>query len=207
MAGILIPSHRLITPPAAEPVTVAEAKARLRLTVTSQDAMIGAMITAARLHVEQLTGRALIDQTWEMYLDCFPAGSILLPRGPVQEVTEFEWITSADVTNTWTVSGDDLLDGSTVKAHIDTARDPAEIRLAYGEYWPTDVLKTSRPIRIQYEAGYGAAGSDVPGPILDAILLLVGHRYRNPEATATESLKEIPLGVSSLLANYMLSYA
>src|SRR5690242_18760477 len=60
----------LIAGPGEEPVSLAEAKAFARIDGSDEDALVGALIAAARLHVESLTGRALITQTWRLVLPC-----------------------------------------------------------------------------------------------------------------------------------------
>ena len=54
----------LLAGPAGEPISRAEAKAYCRVDGDDEDALIDALIAAARLQVESLTGRALLSQTW-----------------------------------------------------------------------------------------------------------------------------------------------
>lgn len=61
-----------ITAPAAEPMSVAEAKLTRRLTDTSQDLLLPGLITASRVSAETVTRRALMAQRWSLWLDCFP---------------------------------------------------------------------------------------------------------------------------------------
>src|SRR3546814_16072395 len=72
-----------------EPVSLAEAKAHLR--VTDDDPYISDLSTyimAARKHVEQLLNASIVIQTRTLELDAFPAdGRISLPYGPVTGVT------------------------------------------------------------------------------------------------------------------------
>lgn len=78
----------LIAGPGEEPVSLAEAKTYCRIDGTDEDALLGALIAAARLHVESLTGRALVTQTWRLVLNC-PAGLVIpLPVVPVAELLE-----------------------------------------------------------------------------------------------------------------------
>jgi uncharacterized phiE125 gp8 family phage protein len=61
--------------PAAEPITLAEAKAWLRVDGTDEDTLITALIAAARTHVENFTRRALITQQFEVSFDAFQGAS------------------------------------------------------------------------------------------------------------------------------------
>ena len=77
----------LTTAPAVEPISLAEAKAHLRLDASDEDALLTALITAARMFVERTLGVALITQSWPYFLDFWPsAGCITLPILPVQAV-------------------------------------------------------------------------------------------------------------------------
>src|SRR5437763_16301306 len=64
----------LVTPPAIEPVTLAEAKlfARIPSADTSEDATTTSFITAARQWAEDWRGQSFISQTWDYFLDQFP---------------------------------------------------------------------------------------------------------------------------------------
>ena len=81
---------KLVTAPAAEPVTLVEAKTHLRLDTSSDDTYVSALITAARERVELFLRRALITQVFEFAVDDFPAydRAIDLPRPPLRSV---EW--------------------------------------------------------------------------------------------------------------------
>src|SRR5882672_4533712 len=83
-------SRKLITGPAAEPLLLAETKTHSRISTVSEDALIGAMIAAAREEVENELGRALITQTWEKYLDAFP-DAIELFYPPVQSIVSVKY--------------------------------------------------------------------------------------------------------------------
>jgi uncharacterized phiE125 gp8 family phage protein len=77
----------LLAGPGEEPVTLAEAKAWCRIDAGDEDALVEALIAAARLHVESATGRALVEQSWRLVLDC-PKGRVVpMPVLPVIAVT------------------------------------------------------------------------------------------------------------------------
>src|SRR2546429_8747127 len=80
-------SSILLTPPAAKPLTLADAKAYLRVAHSDDDAVIAALIAGARSHVEAQTRRALITQTWRLIRDAWPPdGRIAVVPAPLRSV-------------------------------------------------------------------------------------------------------------------------
>ena len=67
---------KLATHPEVEPVTLAEAKAHLRLDTDADDAYVSALISAARERVELFLRRALITQSFVGRLDRNHLGDI-----------------------------------------------------------------------------------------------------------------------------------
>ena len=185
----------LFTAPAAEPVSVSEAKSHLRVDISDDDTLIGTLITAARVHVEQHLKRALVTQTWELVLDGFPASpEIRLPMPPLASVTSISY-TDKDGGAGSVSSGDYV---------VDIDREPGRIVLKNGKSWPSAVLKEAAGVRIKYVAGYGNAAA-VPQPIKQAILLLVGTLYENREDTLVAqgvTVMRLPFGVEMLLYPY-----
>jgi hypothetical protein len=78
----------LIAGPGGEPVSLAEAKQFARIDGSDEDALVGALIAAARLHVESITGRALITQTWRLVLPCVKGLLVPLPVVPAMALVD-----------------------------------------------------------------------------------------------------------------------
>jgi hypothetical protein len=91
----------LIAGPGEEPVALAEAKTFCRIDGTDEDALVSALIAAARLHVESLTGRALIEQTWRLVLET--------PRGLVIELPVVPALAIVDAPDGAVLQGDAVL--------------------------------------------------------------------------------------------------
>ncbi|HEY0282981.1 MAG TPA: head-tail connector protein, partial [Rhizomicrobium sp.] len=82
-------SLTLVTPPAAEPVTLAEAKAHLKVDTSADDALITSLIVAARARAEWHSGCAFVTQSWTLWLDAWPRnGLVEIPLPPLQSVTQ-----------------------------------------------------------------------------------------------------------------------
>src|SRR5512139_2020471 len=92
---------KLITAPTSEPVTLAEAKAQCRVDISTDDVLIGNLITAAREYCELHDWRVYMPQTWELYLDDWPkTQNIEIPKPPLQSVTSFKYIDEDGVETT-----------------------------------------------------------------------------------------------------------
>ncbi len=159
----------LITAPAAEPVTLAEAKDHLRLASADDNGYVTALITVAREQVEAFTRRALVTQTWDLSLDAFPA-VIEVPLPPLQSVGSVTYVDDAGTTQT--------LDAS--KYTVDAASQPGRIVPAWGETWPA-TRAVPNAVTVRFTAGYGDAGSDVPRPIRQAMLVAIADLYEHRE--------------------------
>jgi uncharacterized phiE125 gp8 family phage protein len=185
----------LVTAPTSEPVSLADAKHHLRVDITEDDDYIRGLVTGVRLHVERvILQRALITQTWDLYLDAFPAGDLELPYPPVQSVTHVKYTAEGEAQAT--VSSDDYL--------VDTYSTPGKIRLQSTAVWPGDTLIEVNGVVVRFIAGYGDDDTDVPMTIRQAILLLVGDLYENRENTligVPGSLQVLPFAAQALLAN------
>ncbi|RMF11098.1 MAG: hypothetical protein D6773_00370 [Alphaproteobacteria bacterium] len=182
--------------PAVTPVSLAEAKAHLNVDFADDDALITALIDAATEYFDGWSGtlgRALITQTWQQAMSAFPASVRLwLPLAPVQSITSVQYYDAADVLQTFAASN--------YRLQADGAG--PYIELVSGASWPNVGVRDDAVI-VTFVAGYGNTGADVPEPIRQAILLLIGHLYENREAvTVGVSAADLPLGVSHLVAPF-----
>ena len=169
-------SLRLITAPTALAITLAEAKAHLRVTDTTEDLLISAMIIAASETAEQITGRAIMPQTWELTLDAFPA-EFALTRVPALSVVSLKYINEAGVLTTMSPT-DYVLDN-----YDDFGF--AKVELAWGFDWPI-ARDTTNAVTLRFTAGYADAAA-VPESIKAWIKLTVSTMYENREAEAYSS--------------------
>lgn len=182
---------KLHTGPAAEPITLTEAKKHLYEDDTHNDAEINQMITEARKWVEEQTDAQLITATWTMTLDRFPDGSkwLVLPRWPVTSVEEIRYTDASGQSET--------LDLQSIVTRLES-HGRARIARAQWQAWPS-TLSTPDAVAIDFECGYGGA-SDVHETFKRAMLLLIGHWYENRSAVEVGTItKEVEFGVNALL--------
>lgn len=154
-------------PPAEDAVTLVEAKAFMRITVSTDDARITSLITACQDAIESRIGQKLITQTLELTLDQFGDVYTPLELGPVVSVTSV------------TVSGE-LIDASRYRLANNAPGVPTARIVDDGAGLPQPVDDFA-DIQIVYVSGYGDE-SAVPQSIKDAILWFVQVAFDDPGA-------------------------
>lgn len=181
----------LVTPPASEPVSVAEAKLHCRVDISEDDAWFTTAIVAARAACETQCGRSFVTQTWKQYFSSFPAvadseqewggdcrrvefavqgeAAIELAKTPLASVTSITYLSAVDGSSV-------TLDPSEYLADIKA--DPGVIVPAYGKSWP-QARQQRNSVVVQFIAGV-AAGSVDPR-VKQGVLMLVAHWYENRE--------------------------
>jgi len=187
----------LTAAPAAEPVTVLEMRDHLRIDGSQDDTVLTTIIAAARELCENFTGRALITQSWSLFLDHWPGRDVLpwwdgvqegadilspvhelnLPKAPLQSVTAVNIFDAEDNATIW----------GSENYFVDTNSTPGRIVLRSGGNLPFPA-RTTNGIEIQFIAGYGDAASDVPQAIKDGIKLLAAHLYSNRGDVPTRAI-------------------
>jgi uncharacterized phiE125 gp8 family phage protein len=187
-------NERIITAPVLTPVTLTEAKKHLYITAaeTADDEYITSLITVATNMVEHHTNRALLTQTWDLWVDpngyCLYRNHVIrIPRGPVQSVDVVEEIDEDGTATT--------IDETEYTA--DLISEPACIR-----------FKSARTKRVhsRYTAGYTAADA-IPAPIRHAVLLQIADLFENRTnevVGASSSITLVSSGIEALLRNYRL---
>jgi uncharacterized phiE125 gp8 family phage protein len=150
----------ILTAPAAKPITLAELKTHLGVTDSDRDTLLTGYLDTAIEHVESMTGRKLITQTWKLILDG-PVRNIKLPFGQLQSVSSIVYIDSDE--SPITVATSDYYVGG-------VGTDEGKISFVSTFAFPA--LYEYEPITITFICGYGLAVA-VPEAFTSAILLFV----------------------------------
>jgi len=204
---------KLISPPAVKAVTLTEAKKHLRVTHTDDDIIINALIDAAIGKVEGWTGRALVDQTWDLVLDEFPGSNsscfvqtrcfnsqsalaIQIPKPPLIGITQIAY----DDAN-----GDEqIMDPADY--FVDDASEPGWVVPAGITSWPATIVAINS-VRVRFRAGYLFPDSPptnaVPEDIKAAVKLILAdlYEYRESQVAGTIS-SALPYGVENILRRH-----
>ncbi|HXC56102.1 MAG TPA: head-tail connector protein [Rhizomicrobium sp.] len=178
----------LITPPAIELVTLTQAKAHLKVDTADDDTLISALIAAARARAEWHTGRALMTQSWILWLDAWPCdGIVAVPLPPLQAVTALT-VYAPDDTPHVLDPGCYLVDTASSRVALNANVSP-----------PTN-LRRVNAVAVAFTSGYGSLAAAVPSPLAEAILALVAFLYEN----RGEAPAELPRDCLALLAPYRM---
>ena len=183
----------MTTSPAVEPLTLSEAKAHLRVDTTDEDTLISSLITAARIHIEMATGRALITQVWSLFLDAWPSGdAVPLPLAPLVSVGAVRTYDEQGVATA--LNAQDYF--------VDTVSQVPRVVRVNGQIW-SPPGQVANGIEIAFTAGYGANASDVPEPLRQAVRLLVAHWFETREPVVMGGQADtVPTTVDALVAPY-----
>ena len=183
-------SATLLVAPTIEPWTVAEAKSFLRVEIDDDDAVITSLISAARNHVEALTRRGLLQQSWRIVRDAWPPdGRIKLRIGPLRDVIaarvfDHAGHASAIDTNTFVVD--------------------AAAGIIAAPCWTLPVPgRDVAGIELDLDIGFGANPTDVPAVLRHAIRTLVAHWYENRGLTSIGgNVAMLPASVNAMIASF-----
>jgi uncharacterized phiE125 gp8 family phage protein len=185
-----LPRVEIVTPPAAEPVTVAEFKSHLRLDWDDEDAQLPGFITAARQVFERRAGRAVLPTVVREAVAGWPC-SRRLP------------LTAAPVLSVQSVTYRDPLDAEQTLAGW-----RADVPAEYGTLVFPDALALPRlsadrthPVSVTYTAGW-ADPAAVPAVVKAAVRLLAAHYYAVREEYTPAEVKLVPMGFGHIVDMY-----
>lgn len=197
---------RLIAPPTDDVVTLAEAKAHLRVDEDDEDDLIEALTAAAVARLDGadgMLGRCLAPQTWQLALPAFPAGGIRLPLPPTIAVTSLAYL---DTTGTLVT-----LDPAAYRV-VDGGRDGHLVLPPLSTSWDyATAAETPDAVRVTFRAGYQTDDSPpalaVPKPIRQAVLLTLADWYDNRgSAVVGVGVAALPVAADHLVAQFRIGW-
>jgi len=219
---------KLLTAPAAGPVSLATAKAQARIDYVQaeQDLWLsGTVIPGCTGRVEEYLGRRLMKQQWLLTLDGFPPfpfawpapvqgttlprridRAILLPyAGPLFYVAALPGppVVPANLEVKYVDAAGALQTLDPAEYQVRTSEEPAELVPAYGKAWP-GTRNQKDAVEVRYWAGYATA-EEVPAAIREAIAIFCATQAANREAAVTGTIStELPLSAQWLLDPYRI---
>jgi uncharacterized phiE125 gp8 family phage protein len=179
-----------LAPPLGEPLTLAETKGHLRVETSADDALIAGLIRTVRDYLERQTGLSLLTRTFRLYLDGWPPARVIqIGRGPVQTI-EAVTVYDAEGAPVAVDAAGFVLDGQARPARLILPRQPQPGQAING-------------IEIDFSAGFGAAGADVPDTLKRAMLLHAALLYEFRGAVLPDDQPAaVPAGYDRLIAPF-----
>jgi uncharacterized phiE125 gp8 family phage protein len=180
--------------PTATAVSLAEAKAWLRIDDGDHDATVMALVRSAQDWLENWLGRAFISQQWQYTIDrfpCLPEGVLVLPREP---------LISVDLVQYLDLDGDTQLLPPTAYRVLGVG-DLGRIAVGYGQVWPA-VHQGPAAVIVTFTCGHGADHNAVPEELRLALQMMTVAWYDQSDGLAPERAGELPVGVTKLLEPY-----
>ena len=175
-------------------LTLAEAKAFCRVDIATDDALITALIAAARDFIEDMTSQVLEPETRVFAFDRFDA-AIVLPVAPVRSITSITWLDDTGAAQVLAPSAYRLVERN------------GEWRVypAIAATWPT---ATSAEAAVMVTAQVGPASRDaLADGLRQAGQMIVANWYENREGVSIgETAADMPFAVKALLASKRLRW-
>jgi len=173
----------------AQILTAAAAKEWLKVSYSADDSVIDDCCKMAQEYIESETGRWLGAQTWDLFLDTFPAGdTIKIPKGPIKTVSSVKYLDSEGVEQTLSSSL------YTVAKGLDT-----RIVLKKYNQWPT-IDTVPQAVRIRVVGGWikgadlSAGETELPRELYKTLKILVAHYYEHRGLIYTGlQMREMPV--------------
>lgn len=168
----------VLTPPGEAALSLAAAKAFLRIGHDGEDGLIADLIAGARARLEEASGLALVTRALRRTFHAWPRAlyrqGIALRPGPVSTLTAVRLVEAedeaSDITARFTLAGSRLcLKPASTAPHI----------------------ASGARVEVDFAAGFGSA-SDIPSDLIHALklILLVAYR-RNGETGLPEEAEAI----------------
>lgn len=162
----------IVTPPAAEPVTLDQAKEFLRVDDADDtfDTEIGLQLAGARNHIESVTGTRLISQVIDVQADNFE-DLALIKVGPIVTIDEITYLDRNGAEHTLAAEAYEL-----TGAGLERGARPAP-----SKRWPV-ASTAGGAITVRVTVGYGDDGDAIPQAVRLAILLKLRALFEDSSA-------------------------
>ena len=168
-----------LIPPESEPITLEGAKLFLRIDHDEEDTLISDLIRSAREQVERLCARTLIKRQQQVIWTAPFQDRLKLPTSPVTAILDV---------NVYEADGQEQ-----VITNYQSNLRATPPSLCF------DIPSSVQTIVATIEAGYGEISEDVPMPLRQAMLLLIGQGY---EARNGQDIGGVPMMVDALIMPY-----
>ena len=148
----------------AEILTLAQAKAWLRVTRTHEDTLIQSLLDASIKWADGACKRIFAEQDYQFYTDCF--SNIELPNAPIEAITSISYLAYGETTYTVIADTKYLLNNSAIEPTVEWIDSTYTLPM---------LAKRHDAIKVVYSGGY--TSSTLPEPVQTAILMKLNSLY------------------------------
>lgn len=162
----------LITPPAEDPVTLAEVKAQMKVDDAFEDTLIDGYIKAAVAQLDGysgILGRCLVDQVWRVSVSDFGRGRLMRLPFPDVSAVVVKYYDADNAEQVLPATNYEILQDAT----------SSFVRFNSGFSAPA-LYDRADAVAFEITAGFGAA-ANVPAPIKVAVQILAARFNRDRE--------------------------
>lgn len=160
---------KIVSISGSAPLSLATVKEHLRVSGSDEDTLLQIYIDAALETVEQHLWRKLqlcqVEEVFAIFYNRFDT------TYPINSITSIKYFDESEVEQTLTVSD--------YYEVYDNAKSKNSIYKVGTLETPSVWLDKAFPVEVTYETGY--ADGEVPKPIINAMLLMIGEMYENRE--------------------------
>lgn len=178
----------VVEKPTAKPVALPLLKQWLRIDHSDDDALLSSMLDGAIARIDGPAGigYAMMRQKWRKSMDGF-LSCIKLPGAPVKSIAAVVYVDGNGVSQTLPADA----------YQLDADTEPARLLPAAGSAWPS-VARVAGSVKVDYLLGEEDP-ANVQSDLIDALCLIVAHRYKCREAVAEGGAAALPFGVDWIL--------
>ena len=200
--------------PTVEVVELEDLRKHARVVHHNDDEYLCKLIEEAREEIEDISGLALISQTWQMMVDRWPGQRDQWWDGVRQmAITELDGgfpaiieplrypLISVDTINVYDESSNATAVTIASVFDIDLVSKPGRISLQRGATWPI-ASRSVNAIEINYTAGYGTAVTAVPTPLARAVRNMAGYMYDHRGSGCTPAAAYRESGAMATVTRY-----
>lgn len=178
----------VVTAPTSRIVTrdVVKKHCRIELDEDYENELLDSYVVAATDLIQSRCDLTFLQTTYDWALSGFPPchqAAIYIPKGPLVSITSISYTDTAGSSQTFT----DFETG---------AGEPSIIWPSYDFIWP-QARPQRQSVVIRYVAGFADVDS-VPQMAKQAVLLTVGHWFRNRELSTEKPMHDLPMAVDAL---------
>jgi len=184
-------AYKIHTANTTQLISTTDAKNFLKVDTTDDDDLIDKLVVAATESAQEYTNRFFLNTIIEQHGTTFADLSELY-KSPAVETSWLKYYDTDNVEQTLASS----------VYYLNDVIQPSQITLAVDQSWPS-IADRQNAVSIKYTVGYGAATTDVPDAIIQAVYLTIGHWYANRQDVVIGRIAtQLPMTVKYLLDQY-----